>query len=218
MSKKIQTPTASKRRDTKPRKAPTQQRSIDNVERILKAAASVLAEDGYDNLKTVTIAKRANAAVGSVYQYFPNKHAIMTMLVERWLATDNQALEIVESRSGDYPSITDEFIDLAELLLSNYKRQEGLLALVNLCRNIPELYETEEAHDKQYAKRLVKILDRHNLATSADEKLALTGYFTIIVDATAMSIATDTDKRAKLKTEFLKNSIRDLFARYPAKS
>jgi len=203
-----------KRKDTRPRKLPTQQRSKDKVERILVAAAEVLAESGYDQLKVVTIAKKAGAAVGSVYQFFPNKHAIMTTLVERWLAADNQSLDTVESRVGQYNTVVDEFIDLAELLVANYKEQKGLLALVNLCRNIPELHEMEELHDKQFARRLAKIISRHGVKGSTQERLALAGYYSIIVDATAISIASDTSVRGGIKLGFLRSSIVDLFSGY----
>jgi len=203
-----------KRKDTQPRKLPTQQRSKDKVERILVAAAEVLAESGYDQLKVVTIAKKAGAAVGSVYQFFPNKHAIMTTLVERWLAVDNQSLDTVESRVGQYNTVVDEFIDLAELLVANYKEQKGLLALVSLCRNIPELHDMEERHDKQFARRLAKIITRHGVKGSTQERLALAGYYSIIVDATAISIASDTSVRGGIKLGFLRNSIVDLFSGY----
>jgi len=203
-----------KRKDTQPRKLPTQQRSKDKVERILVAAAEVLAESGYDQLKVVTIAKKAGAAVGSVYQFFPNKHAIMTTLVERWLAVDNQSLDTVESRVGQYNTVVDEFIDLAELLVASYKEQKGLLALVSLCRNIPELHDMEERHDKQFARRLAKIITRHGVKGSTQERLALAGYYSIIVDATAISIASDTSVRGGIKLGFLRNSIVDLFSGY----
>jgi AcrR family transcriptional regulator len=203
-----------KRRDTAPRKLPVQQRSRENIERMLEAAAAVLEEEGYDQLKTVTIAEKAGAAVGSIYQYFPNKHAILTVLVERWLAADNMALEEVESSKHQYNSIVEEFVDLAKLMIENYRNQRGLLALVNLIHNIPELYEMGEAHDKQYARRLAKIIDRHGLKADRAEKLALAGYFTIIVDAAAMSIAMETKNRATLKERFILDSVRDLFGRY----
>lgn len=206
--------TAKPKKNTKPRKLPRQQRSIENVERILKAAAEVLEEYGYDHLKTVTIAERAGASVGSVYQYFPNKHAILTMLSERWLEKDNNALEEVEGRRDQYESVIDEFIDLTKIMIANYKEQRGLISLVSLRNNIPELYELEEAHDKQFARRLKKIIDRHDLNADDDEKLALAGYYTIILDAVAISVATETPKRAELKTKFLLNSVQDLFERY----
>lgn len=201
-------------RDTKPRKKPTQQRSKENVERMIQAAAAVLEEEGYDALKTVTIAKKAGAAVGSVYQYFPNKHAILTVLVERWLDVDNTALQMVESRRDEYVSIVDEFVDLAKIMIENYKAQRGLFALVNLCHSIPELREMEKAHDKRFALRMKETIDRHKLKANSAEKLALASYYAIIVDATAMSIARDTKKGAEIKTKFLLDSVRDLFERY----
>jgi len=203
-----------KRKDTAPRKLPSQQRSKDNVERILKAAATVLEEEGYDQLKTATIAQKAGASVGSVYQYFPNKHAILIQLVDRWLAGDNRALDEVESRAGSYETVVDEFVDLTDIMLRGYKQQKGLIALVTLCRNIPELKDKEDVHDRKYALRLSSIIERHGLNIDADESLALAGYFTIIVDAAAMSIATETEQRAALKTKFLKKSVQDLFLPY----
>ena len=203
-----------KRRETSLRKKPSQQRSKDKIERMLAAAAVVLEEEGYDAFKTVTIADRAGVAVGSVYQFFPNKHAILTVLVERWLAADNQALRKVEERRDQYETVVDEFVDLTKIMLKNYQEQRALLAIVSMIQNIPELYVTSEGHDKQYAQRLTRIIDRHGLKADVAEKLALAGYFTIIVDAAAISIALETRKRAELKTKFILNSVRDLFPRY----
>lgn len=202
-----------KKRVIVPRKIPSQQRAIDSVERILAAAATLLDEKGYDHLTTISIAKQAGASIGSVYQYFPNKQAIMVALFERWLALDNQALEEVEA-SAKYDSIVDEFLALTERLVKNYRDQKGLLVLVNIVRNNPELYEIGETHDKQYAKRLAALMDKGPIQLGDDEKFALAGYFTILVDAVAVSIATETEKRAKLKQKFLMDSVRDLFERY----
>ena len=203
------------RKDTSPRKVPIQKRSRDNVERILKAAAAVLEEEGYDQLKTVTIAERAGASIGSVYQYFPNKHAILTQLVERWLAADNKALEEVESRRDQYDTVVDQFLDLTDIVIANYKEQKALMAIVALCRNIPELRDMERAHDKQYAHRIAKILEQRKLSCAAEERSVVAAYFTIIVDATAISIARERhEERAQLKAKILKNSIKDLFQPY----
>lgn len=196
------------------RKEPSQKRSRENIERMLSAAAALLEEEGYDALKTVSVAKRAGASVGSVYQYFPDKYAILSVLVDRWLAADNLALQQVESQQDKYASVVDEFVDLARHLIQSYKDQRALLAIVNLIRNIPELYERVEKHDKKYARRLARIIERHGLKAEPAEKLALAGYFTIIVDAAALSIATETPKRARLKENFLLDSVHDLFSRY----
>lgn len=77
-----------------PRKRPKQDRSRETVDAILTAAAHILTEDGYNNANTNRIAKRAGVSVGSLYQYFPNKEAIITTLRERHI---NEMMEIVES-------------------------------------------------------------------------------------------------------------------------
>lgn len=206
--------TGFQRHDTGMRKMPSQARSRERYERMLASAAALLEEEGYDRLKTVTIAERAGVPVGSVYQFFPNKHAILTVLVERWLAMDNESLAKVEVRRDEYGTVVDEFVDLARIWIDGYKSHREMLALVPLIPNIPELYEKTEAHDKAFAKRLAKIMDRHDLDADSSTKLALAGYYTIIVDAAAISIATETRRRAALKTKFLLDSVRDLFSRY----
>lgn len=66
-----------------PRKRPTQRRSQETVDAILAATARVLVEDGYDGTSTNRIAKLAGVSVGSLYQYFPNKQALLLALVRR---------------------------------------------------------------------------------------------------------------------------------------
>lgn len=62
------------------RRQPQQKRSQERVERILDAAAIVFDEVGFEAATTHTIAARANTAVGSLYQFFPDKLAIFNAL------------------------------------------------------------------------------------------------------------------------------------------
>ncbi len=66
-----------------PRKAPTQRRSRELVDTILKATTRVLVKEGYEGCNTNRIAEVAGVSVGSVYQYFPNKEALVTRVMER---------------------------------------------------------------------------------------------------------------------------------------
>ncbi|MBB5193380.1 AcrR family transcriptional regulator [Silvimonas terrae] len=66
-----------------PRKSPRQARSQLMVETILQATARVLSERGYAATNTNAVAERAGVSVGSVYQYFPNKDALINALHER---------------------------------------------------------------------------------------------------------------------------------------
>lgn len=64
------------------RKQPKQQRSAETRQRILDAAARVFAEFGYRGGTTNRIAEAANISIGSLYQYFPNKDAILAALTD----------------------------------------------------------------------------------------------------------------------------------------
>lgn len=66
-----------------PRKQPRQRRSIALVEDVLEAAVRVLRREGAARFTTVRVAAEAGVSVGSLYQYFPSKEALVAALVER---------------------------------------------------------------------------------------------------------------------------------------
>ena|SRR5579862_7416006 len=76
-------PTRIRRPQTKPRKSASQERSRATVEAILDATARILVEDGYDRASTNKIAAVAGVSIGSVYQYFPSKEALVAAVSER---------------------------------------------------------------------------------------------------------------------------------------
>ncbi|MBW4331476.1 TetR/AcrR family transcriptional regulator [Stakelama sp. CBK3Z-3] len=65
------------------RKNPVQARSKQTVETILEATARILEEEGGENLTTNHLARRAGFSIGTIYQYFPNREAIVLALIER---------------------------------------------------------------------------------------------------------------------------------------
>jgi AcrR family transcriptional regulator len=72
-----------RRTPTSPRKQPRQERSKATVEAILEAAADIVARRGAAGLTTNHIADRAGVNIASLYQYFPNKQAILAELRRR---------------------------------------------------------------------------------------------------------------------------------------
>jgi AcrR family transcriptional regulator len=79
------------------RKRPKQARSTDLVAAILEAAAQVLAKEGAPRFTTARVAERAGVSVGSVYQYFPNKAAILFRLQsDEWRSTSELLRIILE--------------------------------------------------------------------------------------------------------------------------
>ncbi|MFB4315925.1 TetR/AcrR family transcriptional regulator [Actinomadura sp. 21ATH] len=76
----------------RPRKTPRQKRSAETREQILRAAARVFVEHGYAAGTTNRIAAAAGLSIGSLYQYFPNKDAILVQLARRHIDEARAAL------------------------------------------------------------------------------------------------------------------------------
>jgi AcrR family transcriptional regulator len=75
--------TTNRRPSLKPRKIPQQSRAEQTVATILEAAARVLETKGMEGMNTNLVAQRAGVGVGSLYQYFPNKDALIVALSKR---------------------------------------------------------------------------------------------------------------------------------------
>jgi AcrR family transcriptional regulator len=78
-----------------PRKSPVQARSIASVEAILDATIQVLLNVGRERLTTTRVAARAGVSVGTLYQYFPNKKALLQATLRRHLDDIAQTIERV---------------------------------------------------------------------------------------------------------------------------
>jgi AcrR family transcriptional regulator len=87
---------------TIPRKNPSQERSMATVEALLQATARILVKEGYDRASTNRIAEAAGVSVGSLYQYFPSKEALVAALIDDHMSSmtrllETKALELAEA-------------------------------------------------------------------------------------------------------------------------
>src|ERR1700761_4882211 len=78
-----------------PRKSPVQARSAASVEAILKATIQVLRKVGKERLTTTLVAARAGVSVGTLYQYFPNKGALLRAALQRHMNEVGAVIEAV---------------------------------------------------------------------------------------------------------------------------
>lgn len=107
--------TSAKRQDSI--RAPQQARSQQRVELILEAAKQLILEKGCARLKMTDIAVQADITVGSIYQYFPNKRAIISGLGEHYLNANHRSM--AEALAVP-PATTDELIQISRVLLDGY--------------------------------------------------------------------------------------------------
>src|SRR5262245_35792192 len=88
---------------TTPRKRPRQARSRATVDSILEATTRVLVKRGFDGLTTNAVATAAGCSIGSLYQYFPNKEALVSALLDRHMEEMNAAILAELTRVAKLP-------------------------------------------------------------------------------------------------------------------
>lgn len=93
----------------KPRKTPRQARSTVTVEAIFDATIQVLLADGVGRLTTTRVAERAGVSVGTMYQYYPHKQALLFAIVERQLETITSAMQAATEQleGNDVATVAD---------------------------------------------------------------------------------------------------------------
>ena len=82
----------ARRPPTQPRKHASQERSRATVDALIEATARILVKEGFDKASTNRIAQVAGVSVGSLYQYFPCKEALVAALIDRHNEEVNQVV------------------------------------------------------------------------------------------------------------------------------
>jgi AcrR family transcriptional regulator len=95
------------------RRVPVQGRSVARVQRMLDACADLVDQVGYEALTTTMLAERAEVAIGSVYQFFPDKRAIVQALTQRNLEAylERITARFANDQFGHWWDVVDAGID-----------------------------------------------------------------------------------------------------------
>ena len=126
---------------TNPRKSASQERSRLTVDALLEATARILVKEGYDRASTNKIAAVAGVSIGSLYQYFPGKEALVAAVIDRH---KNEVMQVIRNaliklglslqrqnrpqEAGDvYDQLLDHFPDSPHRLQALFEKGQTLV-------------------------------------------------------------------------------------------
>jgi len=165
-------------RGLRPRKQPRQQRAQRTVEAIVEAAAQVFERDGYARATTDRIAERAGVSIGSLYQYFPGKDALLVALAERHADAGVRRVRALLSAAGGAEQIhtvpIGEILQLfVEQLIELHRTQPRLHRLLFVEAPMPKgHHERLSGIEDELASEIATLLRRHPEVRAANLELA----------------------------------------------
>jgi AcrR family transcriptional regulator len=145
------------------KKRPAQQRATETYERILEATAVVLVDVGIERLSTNLVCERAGLSPPALYQYFPNKYALLSELGQRLMQRQNDVVPLwinLEVLQGPLTGVEDA---IAGLLLDTYqvtRETIGGVWIMRALRAVPALQQVRVASHTQMTDEQTALLSQ----------------------------------------------------------
>ncbi|MCK1281400.1 TetR family transcriptional regulator [Bradyrhizobium sp. 61] len=194
------------------RKQPQQARSSGLVAAILDAAVQVLAKEGAQRFTTARVAERAGVSVGSLYQYFPNKAAILFRLQsDEWRRTSELLRGILADAAKPPPA-------RLRALVHAFIRSECEEAAIRVALSdaAPLYRDAPEAQDARAAgEGIVAAFMRETLPKATDATRILAGE---LITATLSEVGKSFSEETRSETEIAvyADAMADMFCAYLA--
>lgn len=140
------------------RRIPQQARGQRRVEKILDATAQLIEEKGYEHITTNAIAARADTSIGSLYQFFPNKQAIINALTNRYIDDIKILFDQILTQEPDTITLPVLLTKMIDALTRYYETSAGFKTLFYGTQTAPQLNDAALHIYKQIVLRLKNIL------------------------------------------------------------
>lgn len=151
-----------------PRANPVQNRARMQREKILNVTSDLLKTVGLDDLTTILIAKKVGISIGTLYHYFPNKHAILYALSQLWVEQIIALFNVIDSENIEQIELKPFVNNLLDEISKVYNSNASLLPLVSVMQSMPEFEEIYNQYQTSFNTRLKAIIMR--LPISLTEK------------------------------------------------
>lgn len=170
------------------RRSPIQQRSRDRVEALLAAAKALIAEQGSDALRMGEVAERAGVPIGSLYQYFPDKSAVIRTLAERYNAAGRACIATELAAVTDAASLGAAFARLTQVYYGLFLAEPVLRDIWSAIQADKGLREFELAESRRNGALLAEAMARVEPGAEP-ERLADTALLVMQLGEAAMRMA-----------------------------
>lgn len=169
-------PKPSDHQRPRPRKAPRQARSADTVRVIVEAAARVLEQAGLGGFTTNAVAERAGVSIGSLYQYFPGKDALIGALILR-----ETSLLIADAESAlEQPTGQDALSAVIRAAVRHQLHRPTLARLLDIEEGRLPFDEDTQSVLHRLRAILLDALNRPDVRRQADPLLAAHDILSIV--------------------------------------
>lgn len=187
----------SKKQDLTRRSAPVQGRSKERSKKIMDVTSELLERVGLDDLTTVLIAKEVGISVGSLYHYFPNKHAILYAMATDWLDEIEKVLTTISAWSIEVMGLEELLEQMLALNLKAYKKQKAILTLVQAMFSVPELRTLDAEHDDLVISHMAALFKRMGINLHIKERERLGRLYLETSHSAFLVIVNQNPERAK---------------------
>jgi len=194
------------------RKQPQQARSTALVAAALKAAVQVLAKEGAQRFTMARVAEKAGVSIGSLYQYFPNKAAILFRLQsDEWRQTSDLLRDILEDDRR--PPLERLRVLVHAFLRSECEEASVRVALSDAAPLYRDAPESREA--KSSGTQAVQIFLQEVLPSASEAKRALAGEL-ITTTLSAVGKQFSESSRTAAEIEAYAEAVADMLCAYVA--
>ena len=178
---------------TSHRRALSQQRSRDRLERILAVATDLIAAKGSDAMKMSEVAELAEISIGSLYQYFPDKSAVIRALAERINAASRTCIEQALADVRDLDGFLAAFAGLVDQYYTIFLAEPVMRDIWSATQADKQLRALELAESRVCATLLTEIMTRLHPGVSS-EKIAATALLIWQLGESTMRLAISVDR------------------------
>jgi AcrR family transcriptional regulator len=156
-----------------PRKVPRQPRARATYNTILEAAAHIIERHGLAGYNTNAVAERAGVSIGSLYQYFPNKDALMAALVERQQQRQLATLRVAAESIGPDKNLEVVVRMLVRAAMQHHRDDDLLASAIDHEEARLPLNQVLSAYLEQGGAVVAQLLEqRSDLVSDVDPQVA----------------------------------------------